>query len=52
MKLDPTNPIFYCNRAAAYNAIGKYQEAIMDCQKAIELDSAYSKAYCRLGYMS
>ncbi|XP_050528861.1 small glutamine-rich tetratricopeptide repeat-containing protein alpha-like [Daktulosphaira vitifoliae] len=47
--LDPTNPIFYCNRAAAYNALGKYQDAIMDCQKAIELDSSYSKAYCRLG---
>jgi len=47
--LNPINPIYYCNRAAAYNAIGKYQEAIEDCQKSIELDSTYCKAYCRLG---
>ncbi|XP_050426135.1 small glutamine-rich tetratricopeptide repeat-containing protein beta-like [Adelges cooleyi] len=47
--LNPTNPIYYCNRAAAYNAIGKYKDAIEDCQKAIELEPHYSKAYCRLG---
>jgi len=49
ISLNPNNPIFYCNRAAAFNAIGKYNNAIEDCQKAIELDSTYSKAYCRLG---
>ncbi|XP_025421759.1 small glutamine-rich tetratricopeptide repeat-containing protein alpha-like isoform X2 [Sipha flava] len=49
ISLNPTNPIYYCNRAAAYNAIGKYNDAIEDCQKAIELDSTYCKAYCRLG---
>lgn len=49
ISLNPNNPIYYCNRAAAYNAIGKYNEAIEDCQKAIELDSTYCKAYCRLG---
>ncbi|XP_022166700.1 small glutamine-rich tetratricopeptide repeat-containing protein alpha [Myzus persicae] len=49
IKLNPLNPIYYCNRAAAFNAIGKYVNAIEDCQKAIELDSSYCKAYCRLG---
>ncbi|XP_060856461.1 small glutamine-rich tetratricopeptide repeat-containing protein alpha-like [Metopolophium dirhodum] len=49
IKLNPLNPIYYCNRAAAFNAIGKYTSAITDCQKAIELDSTYCKAYCRLG---
>ncbi|XP_015371446.1 PREDICTED: small glutamine-rich tetratricopeptide repeat-containing protein alpha [Diuraphis noxia] len=49
IKLNPLNPIYYCNRAAAFNAIGKYINAIQDCQKAIELDSTYCKAYCRLG---
>lgn len=49
ISLDSTNPIYYCNRAAAYNALGKYYDAIEDCQKAIQLDSTYSKAYCRLG---
>ncbi|XP_025198197.1 small glutamine-rich tetratricopeptide repeat-containing protein alpha [Melanaphis sacchari] len=49
IKLNPFNPIYYCNRAAAFNAIGKYTNAIEDCQKAIELDPTYCKAYCRLG---
>ncbi|XP_001952444.1 small glutamine-rich tetratricopeptide repeat-containing protein alpha [Acyrthosiphon pisum] len=49
IKLNPLNPIYYCNRAAAFNAIGDYNSAIKDCQKAIELDSTYCKAYCRLG---
>ncbi|VVC38400.1 Tetratricopeptide repeat,Tetratricopeptide repeat 1,SGTA, homodimerisation domain,Tetratricopeptide [Cinara cedri] len=49
IKLNPYNPIFYCNRAAAYNALGNYTSAIADCEKAIELDSTYGKAYCRLG---
>ncbi|KAE9535197.1 hypothetical protein AGLY_007930 [Aphis glycines] len=49
IKLNPFNPIYYCNRAAAFNAIGKYNNAIEDCQKAIELDPTYCKAYCRLG---
>jgi len=47
--LNPINPIYYCNRAAAYNATGKYKEAIEDCQKSIKLDGTYCKAYCRLG---
>jgi small glutamine-rich tetratricopeptide repeat-containing protein alpha len=49
IKLNPLNPIYYCNRAAAFNAIGKYTNAIADCQRAIELDPTYCKAYCRLG---
>ncbi|KAL5237349.1 hypothetical protein ACI65C_004759 [Semiaphis heraclei] len=49
IQINPLNPIYYCNRAAAYNAIGMYMNAIYDCQKAIELDSTYCKAYCRLG---
>ncbi|XP_071693639.1 small glutamine-rich tetratricopeptide repeat-containing protein 2-like [Rutidosis leptorrhynchoides] len=43
------NAIYYCNRAAAYTQTKQYTEAISDCQKAIELDSSYRKAYSRLG---
>lgn len=43
--------MYYGNRAAAYNGIGKYQEAIKDCEIAIKLDSTYCKAYCRMGYL-
>ncbi|GAB4844180.1 hypothetical protein Ancab_037546 [Ancistrocladus abbreviatus] len=47
--LNENNAVFYCNRAAAYTQIHKYNEAIRDCRKAIEIDPNYSKAYSRLG---
>ncbi|KAM7542234.1 hypothetical protein Aperf_G00000008461 [Anoplocephala perfoliata] len=47
--LDPNNAIYYCNRAAANHLLQKYSEAIADCEKAIEIDSSYSKAYSRMG---
>ncbi|XP_071693990.1 small glutamine-rich tetratricopeptide repeat-containing protein 2-like isoform X2 [Rutidosis leptorrhynchoides] len=43
------NAIYYCNRAAAYTQTKQYTEAISDCEKAIQLDSSYRKAYSRLG---
>ncbi|XVE60332.1 hypothetical protein DITRI_Ditri05aG0120500 [Diplodiscus trichospermus] len=43
------NAVYYCNRAAAYTQIHKYNEAIKDCLKSIEIDPNYSKAYSRLG---
>lgn len=47
--LDATNPIFYCNRAAAFSRIGEYQKAVDDCNQAIRFDPNYGKAYGRLG---
>jgi len=47
--LDATNPVFYCNRAAAYSRIGEYQKAVDDCNQAIRYDSNYGKAFGRLG---
>ncbi|XP_057974136.1 small glutamine-rich tetratricopeptide repeat-containing protein 2 isoform X2 [Malania oleifera] len=44
------NAVYYCNRAAAYTQIHRYTEAIRDCQKSIEIDPNYSKAYSRLGF--
>jgi small glutamine-rich tetratricopeptide repeat-containing protein alpha len=41
--LDATNPVFYCNRAAAFSRIGEYQKAIDDCKQAIRYDSNYGK---------
>lgn len=49
ISLDATNPIYYCNRAAAYSRIGDYQRAVDDCNQAIRYDSNYGKAYGRLG---
>ncbi|GJR60519.1 small glutamine-rich tetratricopeptide repeat-containing protein [Tanacetum coccineum] len=45
------NAIYYCNRAAAYIQTCQYAEAILDCQKSIEIDPNYIKAYTRLGYI-
>ncbi|KAJ8100590.1 hypothetical protein POJ06DRAFT_107742 [Lipomyces tetrasporus] len=47
--LDPTNKIFYSNRAAAYSASGKHDMAVKDAESALEIDERYSKAYSRLG---
>jgi len=47
--LDATNPVFYCNRAAAFSRVGEYQKAVDDCNQAIRYDANYGKAYGRLG---
>ncbi len=39
----------YNNRGAAYNGIGKYQQAIQDLNKAIELNPNNSEVYNNLG---
>lgn len=49
IQLDATNPVFYCNRAAAYSRINDFQKAAEDCQMALRYDPKYSKAYGRLG---
>ena len=47
--LDPTNPVYYSNRAAAYSSKGDHLSAVGDAEKAIEVDPSYVKAYHRLG---
>lgn len=37
-------------RAAAYTQLQNYAEAIADCNRSIEIDPNYSKAYSRLGF--
>ncbi|XP_062942079.1 small glutamine-rich tetratricopeptide repeat-containing protein beta [Cynocephalus volans] len=49
IELDPSNAVYYCNRAAAQSKLGHYTDAIKDCEKAIAIDSKYSKAYGRMG---
>ncbi|XXG74103.1 hypothetical protein AAC387_Pa07g2907 [Persea americana] len=44
------NAVYYCNRAAAYTQLQNYTEAIADCNRSIEIDPNYSKAYSRLGF--
>ena len=49
IELDAENPVYYSNRAAAYSSKQDHANAIVDAEKAIEVDPAFSKAYHRLG---
>lgn len=49
LKLNPNNPIYLSNRAAAYSSSGKYDDAITDAQIAVDADPKYTKAWSRLG---
>ncbi|KAF9229619.1 TPR-like protein [Gyrodon lividus] len=49
--LDPTNPVYFSNRAAAYSSKGDHASAVLDAEKAIEVDPSFVKAYSRLGYV-
>jgi DnaJ family protein C protein 7 len=50
---DPSNrkagSVLYANRALGYVKLKKFKEALADCNKAIELNSNYAKAYLRRG---
>lgn len=50
--LDPSNPVYYSNRAAAYSSKGDHLSAIGDAEKAISVDPNFVKAYHRLGCVS
>lgn len=47
--LNPSNAVYFCNRAAAYSKLGNYVGAVQDCERAIGIDPGYSKAYGRMG---
>ncbi len=49
IELDPTNPMFYSNRGAAYGAKGGNDRAISDWTKALEINPKYSSAYYNRG---
>ena len=49
IEVDDTVVALYTNRAMAYNKVGRCQEAIQDCHKALELNPGMTKAYLRLG---
>jgi small glutamine-rich tetratricopeptide repeat-containing protein alpha len=49
---DPTNPVYFSNRAAAHASKGDHLSAIGDAEEAISLDPNFVKAYSRLGYVN
>src|SRR5688500_14162361 len=46
---DPTDAIFYSNRSGAYSSLHKFQEALDDAKKCIELKPEFVKGYSRAG---
>lgn len=44
---DAYNAVLLCNRAACRSKLGQYQKAIEDCNSALKVRSAYSKARLR-----
>ncbi|THH29733.1 hypothetical protein EUX98_g4451 [Antrodiella citrinella] len=50
IELDPTNPVYYSNRAAAHSSTNNHTDAILDAESAIEVEPTFVKAYHRLGH--
>lgn len=49
INIDPRNPIFYCNRSAAWTRLGDYDKSISDANLSLRYNPRYSKAFVRLG---
>jgi len=47
IRRNPYNARFWCNRAEGYMKVLSYNEAIKDCEKCIELDKEFMRAYLR-----
>ena len=52
IQLNPKNPVYYSNRAAAYSQAGDHESAIEDAEKAKTIDPKFAKAYSRAGCVS
>ncbi|XP_047515372.1 dnaJ homolog subfamily C member 7 isoform X1 [Pieris napi] len=48
IKLCPENAAYYGNRSACYMMLGMYKKAVEDAQKAVALDSTFTKGYIRM----
>jgi len=44
--------VLMVSSAAAYSSLGQHDQAIADCNRAIEKDPKYGKAYARLGFVA
>lgn len=49
IEVDPSNPIFYSNRAQVHIKLESYGLAIADCDAALAVDPKFAKAYYRKG---
>lgn len=49
IEVEPNNHIFYSNRAACYMKMDKFQEALEDSEKCIQINHTFAKGYQRKG---
>lgn len=49
--LNPTNSVYYSNRAAAYSAEGNHEKAVEDATESLRRDPKFARGYSRLGFV-
>ncbi|KAJ2782428.1 Hsp90 cochaperone [Coemansia interrupta] len=49
IELDPTNHVLYSNRSASLASLKKYEDALADAEKTVELKPDWPKGYSRKG---
>lgn len=49
IECNPNDHVFYSNRSACYASLGKYNEALQDAKKCVELKPDWAKGYGRKG---
>lgn len=47
LKLDPSNSVLYCNRAACWFKLGQWERSVDDCNQALRIQPNYIKALLR-----
>lgn len=47
LRIDPSNPVLYCNRAACWFKLGLWDRSIDDCNQALGIQPNYAKALLR-----
>ncbi|XP_058751086.1 inactive TPR repeat-containing thioredoxin TTL3-like [Vicia villosa] len=48
ISLDSNKATYHCNKSAALIGLGRFQEAILECEDSIRLDPSYDRAHNRL----
>lgn len=47
LRLDPSNSVLYCNRAACWFKLGQWERSMEDCNQALRIQPNYTKALLR-----
>ncbi|KAM0062507.1 putative tetratricopeptide-like helical domain superfamily, Thioredoxin domain-containing protein [Helianthus debilis subsp. tardiflorus] len=47
LRLDPLNPVLFCNRAACWFKLGQFEKSLEDCNHALVIQPNYTKALLR-----